>query len=347
MTLHLTLDTFINDVLHIVDDITATFIETSYRTVAGHWITSGLMTSVLTIYVVYFFYQVKFHDIPISEVTTHLIKLCVVFALATNWDIFYLLIYNVATNTPIEISNMLLSDQSGTNGSLNAIFANGMKKGFEMFLSMPFSLKGIVTCLLAGALMMVATCLFTLSAMSLIMISKFYLAILLALAPFFIVMHLFNGSKGLTESWMKAIINKALIPVFVGCVLMFTSTLAKVCLNLDGGGADASKAPDFVGIVLYVLCGLLSLFLFKIIPEKTASLTSSLAVASAGRIAKHAGGLMNNANSVGARINQGVQSARGNFAQRQQALMSDVQNRAGARQKQEEAARASRSSLGY
>jgi type IV secretion system protein VirB6 len=344
MTFHLTLDNFINDVIGIVDEITVKFIGAGYKAIAEHWITGGLMTSVLSMYVIYFFYQVKYHDIPISEATTHIIKMCMVFTLATNWDVFDVLIYKVATNEPIAISNMLLSSQGAGDGSLNSIFVHGMKKGFDLLTSMPFSIKGVVTCLIGAALLIIATCLFTLSALGLIIISKFYLAVLLALAPYFIMMHLFNGSKGLTESWMKEIINKALVPVFVGCVLLFTSTLAKSCLNIDTQGIGADKSPDFVGIVLYLLCGILSLFLFKIIPEKTASLTSSLAIAGVGRIANHA---VDKAKSIGSRANKGIESARSSFGKRQQALMSDVQNRASTRQQQSEAARASRARSGY
>ena len=344
MAFHLTLDNFINDVIGIVDEITVKFIESGYKAIAGHWITSGLMTSVLSMYVIYFFYQVKYHDIPISEATTHMIKMCVVFTVATNWEVFYVLIYNVVTNEPIAISNMLLSSQGAGDGSLNSIFVNGMKKGFDLLTDMPFSLKGIVTCLLGGVLLIIATCLFTLSAMGLIIISKFYLSVLLALAPYFIMMHLFNGSKGLTESWIKEIINKALVPVFVGCVLLFTSTLAKTCLNIDTRGLGVDKSPDFVGIILYLLCGLLSLFLFKIIPEKTASLTSSLAIAGAGRIANHA---VDKATSIGSRVSTGIKSARNSYGKRQEALMSAVQNRAMTRQQQSDAARESRARSGY
>ena len=43
MTFHLTLDNFINDVLDIVDNITAKFIQTGYQAIAHHWLVSGLM----------------------------------------------------------------------------------------------------------------------------------------------------------------------------------------------------------------------------------------------------------------------------------------------------------------
>ncbi len=343
MAYHLTLDNFINDVLSIVDEITANFIETGYKAIADHWIVSGLMTSVLTLYVIYFFYQVKFHDIPISDAVTHLIKVCFVFTLATNWNIFYILIYNVATNEPLAISNMLLSKINGSHGSLNEIFVDGMKKSFELLGNMSFSIKGVVTCLLGAIALLIATCLFTLIAMGLIIISKFYLAVLLVLAPYFIMMHLFNGTKGLTESWIKEIINKALVPVFVGCVLLLTSTLAKLCLNVSSTAFASSKAPDFVGIVLYLVCGILSFYLFKVIPEKAASLTSSLAIASPGRMTSQAGRAMG---SVGSRVSKGVNAAKGSFSQRQQKLMEHIQQRAGVRQQQDEAARAKRASGG-
>ena len=347
MEFHLTLDNFINDVLHIVDDITAHFIETGYKAIADHWMVSGLMTSVLTLYVLYFFYQVKYQDIPISDATLHLVKICFVYTLATNWSVFYIVIYNVATNEPLAISNLLLSKVGETNGSLNDVFASGMHKSLALLKGMPFSVKGVMTCFIGAGLLMAATCLFTIVAMSLIVISKFYLAILLVLAPYFIIMYLFSGTKGLTESWIKEILNKALVPVFVGSVLLLTSTLATLCLNAGHEGlAPSTTAPNFVGIILYVVCSILSFYLFKVIPEKAASLTSSLAIASAGRIASHASNAMSGVQSAGSRIKKGAQGVKQNFGQRQQKLLEETKRRADARQKQEEASRAKRSSGG-
>jgi type IV secretory pathway VirB6-like protein len=336
MAYQITMGNFINDVINVVDEITAKFIQNGYKAIASHWVTSGLLTSVLTLYITYFLYQVKFHNTPISDATNHLIKVCVVFLIATNWDVFYLLIYNVVTNEPLAISDALMTKASGTDGSLNSVFIEGTKKAFELLTNSPFALKGFLSCLLGAILLFIATGLFTISALGLIIISKFYLAILLAIAPYFIFMHLFNGSKGLTESWAKDVINKALIPVFVGCVLLLTSTLAKACLFANESGFSGNKAPDFAGIITYFICAWISLFLFKIIPEKTASLTSSLAMAGASKIASSASKTLGGIKDAGKRIGNAGKNAGNAFKGRQQKQMGEIRARADARKQKAE-----------
>lgn len=346
MAFQITLTNFINDILNVVDEVTAEFIQSGYRAIASHWITSGLLTSILTLYIMNFFYQVKYHELPLKEATPHLFKVCFVFALATNWDVFYILIFNVVTNEPIAISNALLSRATNSDGSLNGVFIEGMKLAFDLLKNIPISPVGGFLTIVGAALIVAATVLFTILAVGLIVISKFYLAVLLALAPYFIIAYLFNGSKGLTESWAKDVINKALIPVFVGAVMLLTSTLAKACLFASRASLGSS-APDFASIITYFLCGLISLFLFKIIPEKTASLTASLAIAAPGKMASQAAQSLSKGGAAAKALGRGVGKASSDFKQRQQQLMSEVRGRARERAEKAQEARNARARSGY
>lgn len=347
MAFQITLTNFINDILHVVDEVTAEFIQSGYHAIASHWITSGLLTSILTLYIMNFFYQVKYHEMPLREATPHLFKVCFVFALATNWDVFYILIFNVVTNEPIAISNALLSKATNSDGSLNGVFIEGMKLAFDLLKNIPLSPVGGFLTIVGAALIVAATVLFTIIAVGLIVISKFYLAVLLALAPYFIIAYLFNGSKGLTESWAKDVINKALIPVFVGAVMLLTSTLAKACLFAGRASLGSSSSPDFASIITYFLCGLISLFLFKIIPEKTASLTSSLAIAAPGKMASQAAQSMSKGGAAVKALGRGVGKASSEFKQRQQQLMGEVRERASTRAEKAQDARNARARSGY
>ena len=338
---------FINDIIKIVDSLTANFIKTGFEAIVDNWVASGLLTSILTLYILYFLYQVHFYNTPLSEATPHLVKVCVVFSIATNWGIFYILIYNVLTNEPMHMTKMLLAGMgmSMNDGSLNDTFIQGMDMTFSLLRNMPFSFKGVICTVIAAALLVAGTFLFTIIALSLIIISKFYLAVFLAIAPYFLIMYLFNGSKGLAESWVKSCLNYALIPLFVGCVLLLTTTLAKACLNAGASFGAEPKSPEFTGVILYFFAGLISAFLLKTIPEKTASLTSSLAIAGAGRMANYSKNLTQNAQSIGSKAKQGVNSARNNFSQRQAKLSQQISSRAQAR-KQTQQARYEKNSRG-
>lgn len=337
MITKLSLDNLINDILSVVDEITASFVEKGFQAITNHWIASGLLASILTLYVVYFLYQVKEDELPLSDAVKHLIKVSVVFVVATNWDVFYILFFNVFTNEPIEISNRLMGAYGQSDSSLNDIFVKGMKQCYYYISNMPRLPKGIVLSLLASIILFVATVLFTMVALMLIIIAKFYLSVYLAIAPYFLLAYLFNATKGLGESWLKACVNKALVPVFVGCVLVLTSTLASLCLGADVLEDTGDNALDFTGVMTYLVASLVSLALFHAIPEKAASLTASLAIAKAGKIASAAAPYANAAKNAASRMKKGASNAKKAFQSRNRQMHTEIQQRAETRKKASEA----------
>lgn len=336
---------FIADILTLVDNLTANFVKTAFEAITQNWLVGGLLDSLLTLYVLHFLYQMKYQDLPFSECISHLIKVCIVFTLCTNWNVFYLLIFNVATNEPLHIATLLVHGAPG-EGVLSTTFAQGIEQAMLLLGNMPMSLKGSLCALFAAGLLIFATFLFTLFALSLLVLVKFYLAVYLALAPYFIMMSLFGSTRGLSESWVKACLNKALIPVFVGCILLLTTKLATFSLSADSGFAN-NTSPDFVSVVLYVFSACISAYLLKTVPEKAASLTASLAMAGASQIARHAQNLSHAPREVGSRLKQGVQGVKRDFQQRQQNLQQEIRQRAQVRQQKAAEARDARARSCY
>ncbi|MFJ1269993.1 type IV secretion system protein [Legionella lytica] len=342
-------ETFINDIIHVVDSLTGELIQSGFKAIGSNWIMSGLMTSLLALYLIHFLYQVKWFNTPISDATRHIVKVCFTFLVATNWDVFYILVYQVATNEPLHVLKLLLAKEGNafSDGSLNDTFISGLRQTMNLLANMPLSFKGVVCCVLGAFLLLLGTFLFTILALSLIIISKFYLAVYLAIAPYFIVMFLFQGTKGLSESWVRSIVNTALVPVFVGSVLLLTTVLAHACLNTGASLGANTKAPDFMGVALYLFAAIVSAFLIKTIPEKAASITSSLAIAGAGRIANYAQNMGSKTNDVGSRMANAAQGVKNNFAQRQDNLRQEIRRRAQIREQQHEEMRERRARSGY
>ena len=336
-----------DDILRIVDQVTAEFIQQGFEAIIGNWAASGLLASILSLYILYFLYQVQFYNAPLSDATLHLMKVCFVFMLSTNWPIFYLLIYNLATNEPLHILNVLLSGKGALikQSALNDTFITGMKQAMGLMANMPHSIKGVVCAFVAAAVLILATFLFTLVALGIIVISKFYLSVYLAIAPYFLILFLFNGTKGLSESWVRSCLNYALVPVFVGCVLSLTTVLATSCFNLNE--LEHGKAPDFLGIILFFASSLISAYLIKVAPEKAAALTSSLAMASASRIAQHTKQLTSPVQQASTAMHHGLHSSKHAFVERQQRLQDEVRQRAEANRLKQEEVRARRARAGY
>ncbi|KTD32198.1 vir protein [Legionella nautarum] len=340
-------ETFVDDIIRIIDGLTAEFIKTGFNTIANHWLSSGLLDSILTLYVLYFLYQAKFYNTPLADATRHLVKVVFVFILSTNWSVFYILIYNVATNGPLQIIKLLLQGQGNTlpDGSLNDTFITGIKQAMGLLANMPISFKGVVCSVFAAFFLILATFLFTLIALAIIIISKFYLAVYLALAPYFLVMFLFNGTQGLSESWVRACLSNALIPIFVGCVLLLTTVLAQSCMNT--ASFTGGKSPDFIGIILYFATALISAYLIKVTPEKAAALTSSLAIASAGQMANYGKKLSSSLSQAGSSLKKGGSAAKEAYSTRQNRLLEETRQRSEQRRQQLEEQRERRARAGY
>lgn len=339
--------------LNVVDKVTAEFVKTGYQEIVSHWLVSGLFASVFSLYVIYFLYKVKYEDIPYSDASKHLLKAVFVFSLALSWDFFYILVYRLTTDYPMQISEIVVSalknSVGGSGGSsLGHLYDTGMDLSFEVLRSMSFSPKSIVTAFVGFVLMFLSTLIFTIIALGLIVISKFILAICLVLAPYFISMYLFNGTKGLSESWLKYTLGSALTPLFVGIVLALILILADLSLiNIHGGSTlgASNKAPSFSGVVTFFCTSLISLGLLFKTTEMAASLTSSLTQMSMGsvgrRAAQGASGTKGAYQGAKSKTSNAAGRVKGSYQKRQQQTMSDVRNRSSERNRLESIKRAS------
>lgn len=68
--------------------------------------------------------------------------------------------------------------------------------------------------------------------LTLIAIAKVAVAVLLAVAPIFILMLVFTNTKALFEGWLRALINFALIPIFVYALLALMLVIAYKPLDM-------------------------------------------------------------------------------------------------------------------
>lgn len=313
-------ENLINDILHGVDTVTVDFVKNGFQQISYYWLSTGLLGSVFTVYTLLYLYQMKYQDLPISEGATRILKFCLVFVLVTDWEVFYTLIFRVFTDEPLAIAGKLLPNQTSEN-AINQFFATGMSQAAALMSNLPMSLKGVIIRILSGALVIVATCLFFLYAIGLIIISKFYLAVLLAIAPYFLLAQLFDATKGLTQTWIKSCLNYGLVPIFVGAIMLLATKLASNFLHPGAAlGANPENLMSFEQMMGYLFCSIICLYLFKTVPEKAASLTASLAMAGAGKMLNHAKSQKDN-------VVRSVRNARQEASRRQYSLMRDVRQR--------------------
>jgi len=178
----------------------------------------GALSSALTILLTLFIAFIGFGLITgrvrmsLSSLTPRMFTLVAVVSFATSFVLFQTVFWNLAVLAPDQIAGAMM----GTEGSATIIFADKLDVVMLSLMEASggdamgettsiFSPPGLLwtggTMLLLGTVGVLATC-------------KIALAMLMALGPIFIVMALFNATRGLFAGWLKAVVLMALAPLF-------------------------------------------------------------------------------------------------------------------------------------
>ena len=119
----------------------------------------------------------------------------------------------------------------------------------------------ITSHIISGMLLLCGLILAVLAAV-LLMVSKLGVGILLAVAPFFLILRLLEVGKGLFEGWLKQLMTFALVPVFVYSLIALNFEI----LNESHQQLSAAvNGPDFAftAAVPYMLVALVNMLLLS------------------------------------------------------------------------------------
>jgi type IV secretion system protein VirB6 len=115
----------------------------------------------------------------------------------------------------------------------------------------------------------------------LIVLSKIAVALLLALGPAFILLLIFNNTRGLFEGWLRTLLNYAVIPAFVYTLLAFLLALAERPLaNLEQNSGITQSLLD--GVAPFALVTFISILLLMQVMNMAASITGGLSLSTMG-----------------------------------------------------------------
>ncbi len=207
-----------------------------------------ILTISLVLFVAFIGFGMITGRLPIrmSSFTPKMVTLIAVVTFATSWFIFQTIFWNLAVLGPDWIASTIM----GTDGSATTIFAD--KLDIVMLSLMEasggdamdndtsiFSPPGLLwsggTMLLLGTVGVLATC-------------KIALAILMGLGPIFILMALFDGTRGLFVGWLKGVVLLALAPLFavIGGSLMLELAIPVLASLMETPGRiDVRPAMAF------------------------------------------------------------------------------------------------------
>ncbi|MEM8977795.1 MAG: type IV secretion system protein, partial [Pseudomonadota bacterium] len=170
-----------------------------------------VLTVLLTFYVAFFGISLILgrSNLSIRSLIPRTVTIGLVIAFATSYVVFQGIFYNIFVLGPDWISGLL----SENDGSATVTFATKLD---IVFLAIQQASNGTenINAFSPVGMMWLGAMLLLLGTVGLLVTARIGLALLLAVGPIFVVLALFNGTRGLFVGWLKGLVMLALAPIF-------------------------------------------------------------------------------------------------------------------------------------
>ena len=204
-----------------------------------------VLTILLTLYIAIFGLQLLTgrSSLGVRALTPRMITIGLVLTFATSWVAYQSVVWNLVVGGPNQLAGIL----TGVDGSATDVFA---QKIDVVFLAIQEASQGQddISAFSPPGMMWMGAMLFMLGSLGLLVTAKIALAILLALGPVFVVMALFNGTRGLFAGWLKGVVMLALAPLFAvlgGTIMLELAVPILSRLVVTPGEINAQAAMGF------------------------------------------------------------------------------------------------------
>lgn len=225
-----------------------------------------------------------------TDLIVNIVKIIVLLAIATQWDTFYLLVYNMVTDLPSDLAGQIMhgaanslaspaaTDEATANSVLSQFYDRSMEVSEKLLQGAGWTQIGQY--LYAFSVWFGAIA-FTGYAVMLIVLAKLAVALLLAIGPVFILLLIFSNTRNLFEGWLRTLLNYAVIPIFVYALLALLLTLAESPLKYMETHTGANdQLLTSIGPFLFV--SIVSVMLLAQIMNIAASITGGLSLSTLG-----------------------------------------------------------------
>ena len=263
------------------------------RLFGAHGSFQTALTIVLTLYVALLAFNLLTgrSALRVSVLTPRMMTLGLVLTFATSWVAYQSVVWNLATGAPDEIASVLI----GSKGSATVLFAQQLDGFFDAITSAasnitpPTPAVAAATPALASPanILSIGALIMLLGTVGVLVVCRLALAALLIIGPVFIVLALFDGTRGLFEGWLKSVAMFALVPlltVVMGSGALFA--IAPMVAGLDQAGGEIPLKTAVSILVASIIYLSLMLLIFKVAATLTRSWrlgrTSGLAPAHSG-----------------------------------------------------------------
>jgi type IV secretion system protein VirB6 len=219
------------------------------------------LTVVLGLYVAFFGISLMLgrSNISVRALVPKMMTLGLVLTFATSFVAFSSVFYNIFIGGPDQIAGIL----TGTRGeSATMVFAQKLDVVF-LAIQQASGDTSNISAFSPPGMMWLGAMLLLLGTVGLLVTARIALALLLAVGPIFVVLALFDGTRGLFTGWLKGLTMMALAPLFAvlgGSIMLEMSVPVLAALVAVPGKIDQQAAMAFFLIgAVHVSLMLLSL----------------------------------------------------------------------------------------
>lgn len=203
------------------------------------------LTLLLGLYVAFFGISLMLGraNLSVRALLPKMMTLGLILTFATSFVAFSTIFYNIFIGGPDQIAGIL----TGTDGSATATFAQKLDVVFLAIQEASGDTKDISAFSPPG-MMWLGAMLLLLGTVGLLVTARIALALLLAVGPIFVVMALFEGTRGLFTGWLKALVMLALAPLFAvlgGSIVLELAVPILGALTKVPGQIDQQAAMAF------------------------------------------------------------------------------------------------------
>jgi len=239
--------TGVSAALSAVDCIASGVSEQAFNRLFG---TEGQLTFALTLMLVLYvsFFAISLmlgrSNLGVRTLLPKVITLGLVMGFATSFVAFSTIFYNIFIGGPDQIAGILTGTQ---DQSATAVFAQKLDVVFLAIQQASGDTKDINAFSPPG-MMWLGAMLLLLGTVGLLVAARIALALLLAVGPIFVVLALFEGTRGLFTGWLKGLTMMALAPLFAvlgGSIMLELAVPILAALVAVPGQIDQQAAMAF------------------------------------------------------------------------------------------------------
>lgn len=269
-----------SQIMTFVASQTDTFIASKTPLVAGV-LKPGVMTLMSVYIILHGFAHIRgVVQEPFKEFMLRVIKMVAVYAIGINMLNYNEYIVDTFVKSPDLIAAAIAgsSDAKATMSTLDTILDSSFTTG-KSFWDNAGVFNGNVGAYIAAFVCWAAGIIVTAYAAFLIVLSKVFLSIIVAVGPLFIIALFFEATSKFFEAWVAQLANYGLIVVLVTAANIFTigmfESAATQAAALGGNVAVADVFP-------LVVTAIISLLVLAQVPQAAAGLAGGIAVSSYG-----------------------------------------------------------------